>query len=80
LRSLKSGTLLTPREREVFPLVISGLLNKQAAAELGISEVTLQIHRSKVLQKMKARSIPDLVRMAERLNIPARQPYNAKAE
>jgi FixJ family two-component response regulator len=72
--------LLTPREREVFPLVISGLLNKQAAAELGISEVTLQIHRSKVLQKMKARSIPDLVRMAEKLNIPARQPYNAKTQ
>ena len=61
---------LTPREREVLPLVVSGLLNKQAAAELGISEVTLQIHRSKVMQKMKARSIADLVRMAERLNIP----------
>lgn len=70
--------LLTPREREVLPLVISGLLNKQAAAELGISEVTLQIHRSKVMQKMKARSIADLVRMAERLNIPARRPYNVK--
>jgi len=72
--------LLTPREREVFPLVISGLLNKQAAAELGISEVTLQIHRSKVLQKMKAHSIPDLVRMAEKLNIRVRQPYNAKTQ
>src|SRR4029077_10761869 len=62
---------LTPRERQVLPLVISGLLNKQAAAELGISEVTLQIHRSKVMRKMEARSIVDLVRMAERLNIPA---------
>jgi FixJ family two-component response regulator len=62
---------LTPREREVLPLVVSGLLNKQAAAELGISEVTLQIHRSKVMQKMRAGSIADLVRMAERLNIPA---------
>jgi FixJ family two-component response regulator len=62
---------LTPREREVLPLVVRGLLNKQAAAELGISEVTLQIHRSKVMQKMRAGSIADLVRMAERLNIPA---------
>jgi FixJ family two-component response regulator len=56
---------LTRREREVLPLVVSGLLNKQAAAELGISEVTLQIHRSKVMQKMKARSIADLVRMGQ---------------
>ena len=58
---------LTPREREVLPLVTSGLLNKQAAAELGISEVTLQIHRSKVMQKMKANSLGDLVRMAAKL-------------
>lgn len=69
---------LTPREREVLPLVTSGLLNKQAAAELGISEVTLQIHRSKVMQKMKARSVADLVRMTERLNIPACHPHNAR--
>ena len=69
---------LTPREREVLPLVVSGLMNKQAAAELGISEVTLQIHRSKVVQKMKARSIADLVRMAERLKIPAPDPHNVK--
>jgi FixJ family two-component response regulator len=69
---------LTPREREVLPLVVSGLLNKQAAAELGISEVTLQIHRSKVMQKMKARSVADLVRMTERLNIPTPQPHNVK--
>jgi FixJ family two-component response regulator len=69
---------LTPREREVLPLVVSGLLNKQAAAELGISEVTLQIHRSKVMHKMKARSIADLVRMAERLDIPAPHPHNVK--
>ena len=69
---------LTPREREVLPLVVSGLLNKQAAAELGISGVTLQIHRSKVMQKMKARSIADLVRMTERLNISARHPHNAR--
>jgi FixJ family two-component response regulator len=61
---------LTPREREVLPLVASGLLNKQAAAELGISEVTLQIHRSKIMQKMKAASLADLVRIAEKLEIP----------
>lgn len=61
---------LTPREREVLPLVVSGLLNKQAAAELGISEVTLQIHRSKIMQKMEAASLADLVRLAEKLQIP----------
>jgi FixJ family two-component response regulator len=61
---------LTPREREVLPLVVSGLLNKQAAAELGISEVTLQIHRRNVMQKMAAASLADLVRVAERLEIP----------
>jgi FixJ family two-component response regulator len=60
---------LTPRESEVLPLVVSGLLNKQAAAELGISEVTLQIHRSRIMQKMAAESFADLVRMAGRLNI-----------
>jgi len=61
---------LTPREREVFPLVVSGLLNKQAAAELGISEVTLQIHRRNVMHKMQAGSLADLVRFAEKLQIP----------
>jgi FixJ family two-component response regulator len=62
---------LTPREREVLPLVVSGLLNKQAAAELGISEVTLQIHRRKVMQKMQAGSLAELVRFAQKLQIPA---------
>jgi FixJ family two-component response regulator len=61
---------LTPRERDVLPLVVSGLLNKQAAAQLGISEVTLQIHRRNVMQKMAAASLADLVRIAERLEIP----------
>jgi FixJ family two-component response regulator len=61
---------LTPRERDVLPLVVSGLLNKQAAAELGISEVTLQIHRSKIMHKMQAASLADLVRIAEKLQIP----------
>jgi FixJ family two-component response regulator len=60
---------LTPREREVLPLVARGLLNKQAAAQLGISEVTLQIHRGKVMQKMKASSLADLVRIAAKLDI-----------
>ncbi|WP_136620846.1 MULTISPECIES: response regulator transcription factor [Mesorhizobium] len=61
---------LTPREREVLPLVVSGLLNKQAAAELGISEITFQIHRSNVMRKMEAASLADLVRFAEKLQIP----------
>src|SRR5882672_9921328 len=60
---------LTPREGQVLPLVVRGLLNKQAAAELGISEVTLQIHRSRIMQKMAADSFADLVRMAGQLNI-----------
>ena len=61
---------LTPREREVLPLVVSGLLNKQAAAELGISDITLQIHRSSIMKKMGAASLPELVRMAGALAIP----------
>ena len=61
---------LTPREREVLPLVVSGLLNKQAAAELGISEITLQIHRGNIMKKMRAGSLPELVRMAGTLEIP----------
>jgi FixJ family two-component response regulator len=61
---------LTPREREVLPLVASGFLNKQAAAELGISEITLQIHRGNVMKKMEAGSLAELVRMAGALQIP----------
>lgn len=61
---------LTPREREVLPLVASGLMNKQAAAQLGVSEVTLQIHRAKVMRKMEAGSLAELVRTAEKLRIP----------
>ena len=64
-------SLLTPREREVLPLVVSGLLNKQSACELGISEITLQIHRSKVMHKMAAKSLADdLVRLAAKLEVP----------
>ena len=61
---------LTPREREVLPLVVSGLLNKQAAAELGISEITCQVHRGQIMRKMAAGSLADLVRMASKLKIP----------
>ena len=61
---------LTPREREVLPLVASGLLNKQAAAELRISEITLQIHRGSIMKKMGAESLAELVRMAGALEIP----------
>jgi len=61
--------LLTPREREVLPLVVSGLLNKQAAAALGISEITLQIHRGKIMHKMQADSLAELVRMAVKLDV-----------
>lgn len=61
---------LTPREREVLPLVISGLLNKQAAAHLGISAVTFQVHRTHVMRKMCADSLADLVRIAGSLEIP----------
>jgi len=70
---------LTPREREVFPLVVSGLLNKQAAAELGISEITYQIHRSKVMHKMKAASFADLVRIAGKLQIPVTRSRRLKS-
>ena len=60
---------LTPREREVMAMVVSGLLNKQVGFELGISEITVKGHRGKVMLKMKADSLADLVRIAERLRV-----------
>jgi RNA polymerase sigma factor (sigma-70 family) len=60
---------LTPREREVLPLVVSGLLNKQVAAEIGTTEATVKVHRSQLMKKMGADSLPDLVRMAEKIGV-----------
>ncbi|MGN6382318.1 MAG: response regulator transcription factor [Dyella sp.] len=60
---------LTPREREVLGMVVSGRLNKQIAADLGISEITVKAHRGKVMRKMRARTLPDLVQMAAQLSL-----------
>jgi FixJ family two-component response regulator len=65
---------LTPREREVLPLVSSGLMNKQVAAELGLAEITVKLHRGHIMRKMEAKSLADLVRMAETLGIRRTKP------
>lgn len=65
---------LTAREREVMALVVAGLLNKQIAAELGASEITVKVHRGQVMRKMQASSLPELVRAAERLGLPVPGP------
>jgi len=62
---------VTPREQQVMGLLVTGLLNKEIATTLGVSEVTIKVHRSQIMQKMQADSLANLVRMAERLGIPA---------
>jgi len=62
-------SLLTQREREIMGLVASGLMSKQIAAQIGLSEITVKVHRSHIMRKMEARSVADLVRMAEALGV-----------
>jgi FixJ family two-component response regulator len=65
---------LTPREREVLPFVVSGLLNKQIAGQIGTSETTVKVHRGQLMRKMGADSLAELVRLAERIGIPYTKP------
>jgi len=64
--------LLTPREQEVLPFVIAGFLNKQTAFDLGTSEITIRVHRGQIMRKMGARSLAELVRMADKLGVTPR--------
>jgi FixJ family two-component response regulator len=74
MRALRDGyASLTRREREVMALVVSGLLNKQVGGELGISEITVKAHRGQVMRKMKADSLADLVNIAAKLGIAAKE-------
>ena len=65
-------TSLTPREREIFKLAVSGRRNKQIAADVGLSEMTVKVHRSQITRKMGAKSLVDLVRMADKLGLSAK--------
>jgi len=65
---------LSPREKEVMGFVLSGLMNKQIASEMSLSEITVKVHRGQVMRKMNARSVPELVRMAESLGVEAYRP------
>jgi FixJ family two-component response regulator len=69
---------LTPREREILAMVASGLMNKQIAAEIGLAEITVKIHRGHVMKKMGAKSLADLIRMAETLGIRRAKPSGAQ--
>jgi FixJ family two-component response regulator len=70
MRALRdSYASLSPREQEVMALVVAGRLNKQVGGALGISEITVKAHRGRMMRKMRARTLPDLVRMASRLHI-----------
>lgn len=70
LTHLKSRySLLTHREQEVLPFVVGGVLNKETAADLGISEITIRVHRGQIMHKMGARSLPELVRMTDKLGV-----------
>ena len=66
---LQRYAALTPRERETMSLVILGRMNKQIAGELGVSEVTIKVHRGQIMRKMRAKSLPDLVRMGDLLRL-----------
>jgi DNA-binding NarL/FixJ family response regulator len=67
---------LTPREREVMAFVVCGRSNKQIAADLGVSEITVKVHRGQVMRKMRASSLPDLARMADQLQLTPTKPRN----
>jgi FixJ family two-component response regulator len=73
----KRYALLTPREREVLPFVVAGFANKQTAADLGTSEITIGVHRGQIMHKMGAGSLAELVRMSDKLGI-ARTPGRSK--
>ena len=70
--------LLTPREREVLPFVVSGFANKQTAMDLGTSEITIGVHRGQIMRKLNARSLAELVRMADKLGLPQRPNSQSK--
>src|ERR1700682_6522209 len=67
---------LTPREREVMAFVVTGRLNKQIAADLGVSEITIKVHRGQVMRKMRASSLPDLARTADQLQLTPTKPHS----
>jgi FixJ family two-component response regulator len=71
---------LSARERAVMAHVASGRLNKQIAFDMGVSEITVKVHRSHVMRKMKASSLPELARMADRLNLVGRTPHSGETQ